>query len=114
LQIPDSTTDPCSPPVPQRGKAAIHSFLTAENAENAEKNAEKTSEAIDPPSLILEHATSSCRNPSRDGRPISILSLFPSVFFSASSASSAVTIHSLFTAEDADEYGDGGRYRRHP
>jgi hypothetical protein len=46
----------------------IHSFLTAEDAEDAEKNAEKTSEAIDPPSLILEHATSPCRRPPRSIR----------------------------------------------
>jgi hypothetical protein len=50
----------------------IHSFLTAEDAE---ENAEKTSEAIDPSSPIR--------------------SLFPSVFVSASSASSAVKIFAL-------------------
>jgi hypothetical protein len=73
--------------------SAIHSFLTAEDAEHAEKNtekmrfltaedaegvernAEKTSEAINPPSPIH--------------------SLFPSVFVSAPSASSAVKIFAL-------------------
>jgi hypothetical protein len=40
-------------------RPAIHSFLTAEDAEDAEKNAEKTSEELDVSCLILEHATSS-------------------------------------------------------
>jgi hypothetical protein len=59
----------------RRGKAVIHSCLTAEDAKDAEKNAEKTSEAIDPSSPIR--------------------SLFPSVFVSAPSASSAVRIFAL-------------------